>query len=69
MFRHFWEQHTHKKYQNVLKVFFMLKMPVDIKVASVDEKIGKYILKLKGFTYRSDFPVLKIMVISNYKDY
>ena len=44
-------------------------MPVDIKVASVGEKIGKYILKLKGFTYLSDFPVLKIMVISNYKGY
>ena len=49
MFRYLWEQHTHKKYQNVLKLFFTQKMSVDIKVISVDEKFGKDILKLQGY--------------------
>ena len=49
MFRYLWEQHTHKKYQNVLKLFFMQKMYVDIKVISDDEKFGKDILKLQGY--------------------
>ena len=46
-------------------------MSVDIKVISVDEKFGKDILKLKGYILYifSTFPVLKIMVISNYNEY
>ena len=44
-------------------------MSVDVKVVSVDVKIRKDILKLKVYIYISAFPVLKIIVISNYKDY
>ena len=47
----------------------MQKMSVDIKVVSVDEKMGKDILKLKAYIYLSTFPVLKIMVISSCKSY
>ena len=47
----------------------MQKMSVDLKLVSVDEKMGKGIAKLKGSTYIPAFVVLKIMVISNYKDY
>ena len=44
-------------------------MSVDIKLVSVDDKIVNDILKLKGHIYISAFPVLKIMVTCNYKDY
>ena len=44
-------------------------MSVDIKVVSVDEKIEKGSLKLKGYIYISAFPILKIMVISSCKNY
>ena len=44
-------------------------MSVDIKIISVDEKFGKDILKLQLYIiYISAFPVLKIMIISNYND-
>ena len=46
MFRYLWEQHTHKKYQNVLKIF---SVSVDIKIISVDEKFMKDILKLTDY--------------------
>ena len=46
MVRYLWEQHTHKKYQNVFKIFFV---SADIKVISVNEKFLKDILKLKGY--------------------
>ena len=49
MFINLWEQHTHKKYQNVLRLFFMQKMYVHIKVIAVDEKFDKGILKLQGY--------------------
>ena len=44
-------------------------MSVAIKVVAVDDKMENVILKLKGYImYISAFPVLKIMVMSNYKD-